>query len=159
MYIVPLTGDTIETQGSVAHTVLAYAAYKDAPAVYVQSTGGPETDSVPFTDIQKINGTPVTLTPGKVFKANSVVKRKIQLPQPNDTVKVKNAKFRVTDIKLHERGDLTQGMLLICEDETKNKSTVRLNDIERLIRANEDETACTQVRSTYSEYLGKGSAS
>jgi hypothetical protein len=154
MFVVPLPGDSVQTEGGVKHTVLSYAAYKNQPAVYVETDG--KTESVLFSDIQSINGTPVSLTPGKVFRADSLVKRKAQLPQPGDKITVGADVLKVKSLKLRKSGKLTDGMIVACETEAKEPVDVRLASIERLERADGDKSfKRATFFSSYSNYTGK----
>jgi len=159
MLIVPLSGDKVSTGGE-ERTVLSYSPFRGAPSVLVEMPAG-KPANVPFTEITAINGTPVTITPGKVFNASSKVNRRMHLPQPDDTIMVDDQRLKVSTVKIHERGSLTTGLLLVCEDtETKERLTVRLSDIERLERANgSQENLKNIMRTVYQEYLGSsGSA-
>jgi hypothetical protein len=154
MLLVPLVGDVVETAGEVRHTVVSYAPYKNLPAVYVESAVN-GTQSVPFSDIQKINGTPVTLTTGKVFEASSLVKRKAQLPQQNDKITAQGLTIKVKALKLRERSKLTDGMLIAGENEAdESQITVRLADVQNIKRADGGSESARRVLSTYAEYLG-----
>lgn len=154
MFVVPIKGDSVQTAGGVKHTVLSYAAFKDQPAVYVELDG--KTESLLFSDIQSINGTPVTLTPGKVFRADSLIRRKEQLPQPNDTVIVAGEPYKVLSHKLRKNGKLTDGMVLVCETDTAARVDIRLADISTVERADGDKSFNHQAFSSiYSDYTGK----
>jgi len=155
MFVVPLSGDVVEIDGGVKYTVLSYSAYKNQPAVYVE-TEGAATDSVSFDSIKTINGTPVALTPGKVFRADSLVKRKVQLPQKDDKIVVDGRTLKVKAIKLRQQGKLTDGVMVAAEDqETNQPVTVRMANIERIARANGDKDfARTTFRSLYKDYFG-----
>lgn len=155
MFVVPLQGDSVQTEGGVKHTVLSYAAYKDQPAVYVESEGA-SVKTVPFSDIKTINGTPVTLTPGKVFRVNSLVKRKAQLPQTGDKIVGGTGGLKVKSLKLRERGKLTNGLLLVCENlDTQEQTIARLADVERITRASGDSESTRTLLVTYKDYLGR----
>jgi hypothetical protein len=158
MFIVPLTGDTVETPGGVTHVVLSYSAYKDKPAVYVEGEGA-STESVPLADIKSINGTPVQQTGGKVFTASSKIKRKLQLPQTDDKVTIDGdvtKQLKVKSLKLFERGNLASGMIVVGEDvESKEPSTARLAEVIKIERANgEDSFSRRAFMSLYKDYLG-----
>ena len=154
MFVVPIKGDNVQTAGGVKHTVLSYAAFKDQPAVYVELDG--KTESLLFSDIQSINGTPVALTPGKVFRADSLIRRKEQLPQPNDTVIVAGEPYKVLSHKLRKNGKLTDGMILVCETDISARVDIRLIDVESVQRAGGDSHFNRRIFSSiYSEYTGK----
>jgi hypothetical protein len=154
MLIVPLTGDVVKTAGDISFTVLSYAPYKDAPAVYVEDENATP-ESLPFANIKKINGTPVTLQAGKVFKADSLVKRPAQLPQPNDTVSISSiGNFKVKSLKLRESGKLSHGLLIVGEDSAGAVITARLAELTSVARAGGSTDPSAAILRTYSEYLG-----
>jgi hypothetical protein len=154
MFVVPLTGDIVETEGGVKQTVLSYAAYKNQPAVYVESDGA-RSEHVLFSDIKKINGTPVSLTPGKVFKADSLVKRKAQLPQEGDKIAAGGETYKVKTLKLRFQNKLTDGMSIACVTELKEEVPVRLAVIDSITRADGDTDSVRAILSVYREYLGR----
>lgn len=143
MIVVPLSGDKIDTKDGVSFTVLSYTNYRDkGPAVYVEHTPLVPSDAVYFFDITRINGAHVDFHSGsKTFKTSSNIKRRIQLPQSLDLVTVKIggvlSRLKVDSLRLHKRGELAKGLVVICEDpDSKEKVTVRLNsiiDVERNI--------------------------
>ena len=153
MFIVPLSGDQIETVGGVKHAVLGYASYNDEPAVYVDDAGAKATH-IPFSDITKINNTPVKLTKGKVFETTGKFNRKVQLPQRDDRVQADQGQFKVESLKLGERGKLTAGMLVSGVDDEKNKLTARLSDVVRIQRADEESAVTARFERVYADYLG-----
>lgn len=156
MLVVPVKGDVIRTVGGVKYTVLSYAAYKNQPAVYVDAQGV-EVESIPFADIKSINGTPVALTPGKVFRANSLVKRKTHLPQQGDKVIFGGKSFKVLDLKLRDSSKLTDGLLVIGKDEESGKTEkIRLISITDIRRA-DDTSSISRVNftTTYKDYSGR----
>jgi hypothetical protein len=155
MFVVPLIGDSIDVGAGVTHTVLSYAALKDQPAVYVESEGA-DTQSVEFSAIKKINGTPVTLSTSKIFTASSLVKRTVQLPQPGDKVTVGGQVLKVKALKLREHGKLTNGLLVAGVPEGSDEvTTVRASQIDRIERANGDTNfKRAAFLSLYKEFLG-----
>lgn len=159
MLTLPLAGDTIETHGGVQHTIIGYSAYAKAPSVLVETSGTEKPVLVPFDEIKTLNGTPVFLTSGKILKANSAITRKIQLPQVYDKVLVDNIELKIKTIKLHERGDLTSGIVLTCiNEETDESRVIRLFDVDRIIRANGNSVQSTNaLKKLYSDYLGVNS--
>lgn len=162
MFVVPLKGDKIETKDGVEFTVLSYSNYREkGPAVYVEHTPGVPSDAVYFFDINKVNGKTVEFVHGaKVLKANGEIKRKVQLPQPNDKVTVKIAgvtsTFKVEGLKLHKRGDLAKGLMVVgTEPDSDNKVFARLDqviDIERDIGS--DLFSRDKFLSYYDDYRG-----
>lgn len=141
MIIVPVKGDTIETKEGVTFRVMSYNNYREkGPAVHVEHTPQVPSDAVYFFDVNKINGTTVEyITGSKVFKSVGSVRRKWQLPQINDTVTFKGPtgplELPVVGLKLHKRGDLAKGLLVVCEDkESDQKFYVRLDQILDLKR-------------------------
>lgn len=155
MIVVPLIGDSIETEGGVKHTVLSYSPYAQIPSVLVQKDDN-STDRISFDDIKAINGTPVSLTPGKVFEASSLIKRKIQLPQEADKITVQNQVIKVKTLKLRKSGKLTNGIIAIGEDwNTKNNVEVRVYGIDSIERADGDTDFSRKFFHTlYKDYLG-----
>jgi len=141
MLVLPLKGDKIETKDGVSFQVLSYTNYRDkGPAVYVEHTPAVPSDAVYFFDIQKINGKTVELLAGpKVFRSLGPLKRRFQLPQPNDTITWRasggTADMTVKSLKLHKRGELAKGLLIVGEDpETEERVFVRLAQIIDLKR-------------------------
>jgi len=157
MFVVPLSGDVVTVEGGVKYTVLSYAAYRDQPAVYVESADeSTSTKNIVFDSIKSINGTPTKLTSGKVFGVASLVKRKIQLPQKNDKVIVDGKTLKVVDLKLRQQGKLTDGMVIIAVDEDTNQQVnVRMASIEQINRADGDKDfARSMFMALYKDYLG-----
>lgn len=153
MFIVPIKGDSIETDAGVKYTVLTYAAYKKQPAVYVE-TDNASTKAIPFSEITSVNGTPVSLAPGKVFTASSLIKRSAQLPQKGDKIQANGQKLKVKSLKLKDHGALTDGILLVCEDEDGKPVTVRMNDVQSLTQA-DGGAGSPKLKSVYKDYLGR----
>jgi hypothetical protein len=162
MLVVPLKRDKIETKDGVSFQVLSYTNYRDkGPAVYVEHTPAVPSDAVYFFDIAKINGKTVEFIPGaKVFRSLGPLGRKIQLPQPNDTIVYRDGSgahtITVKNLKLHKRGDLAKGLLVIGVDGvTEEQVTVRMAqiiDIQRDI--GNDMFSKDKFLSLYSDYLG-----
>jgi len=89
MFVVPVTGDRIKTKDSGdVQKVSSFSSLKDEPAVYVKPSG---TDQyVYFSDIIEINNVSVEYdVNSKVFNSLGPLRRKYNLPQPKDTIKVK----------------------------------------------------------------------
>lgn len=154
MFVLPISGDVVETNNGVKHTVIGYAAYKNQPAVYVESDLSEE--SVSFDSIKTINGTPVALLPAKVFRADSLVKRKVHLPQKDDKIIVDGQTLKVKSIKLREHSKLTDGALVVAVDqESKESTTVRMVNIERITRADGDDDFNRKTfMKLYRDYIG-----
>lgn len=140
MIVVPIKGDKIVTKEGITFTVLSYTNYRDkGPAVYVEHTPSIPSDAVYFFDIVRINGVHVEYMAGsKVFKSAGNIKRKVHLPQITDKVIVKNdgsvSEYSVVGYKLHKKGDLAKGLLIVATDDTKEKMFIKLNaivDVER----------------------------
>lgn len=158
MIIVPLSGDKILTTTGAVYTALGYTNVKDQPAVYVQGSGV-ETDSIGFDQIAKINSLHVKLTGGKLFDVATAPKKRIQLPQRDDKVRVGKGAVKVDSLKLNQRGHLAAGMLIIGTNvETGEKATVRLANLVSIERANGNEVFdLRSFRQQYADYLGSES--
>ena len=162
MLIVPLLGDKITTKDGITFTVLSYTNYKSGgPAVYVEHTPLVPSDAVYFFDIVRINNIHVDfISSGKIFKTTSNIKRKINLPQPSDIVIVKQnnqlSRLKVDSLKLHRRGELAKGLLVIGEDpDSKEKIPIRLTsiiDIDRNI--GNDLFSRDKFLKCYKDYTG-----
>lgn len=128
MLVVPLRGDQIETKDGVNFEVLSYTNYKDrGPAVYVEHTPLVPSDAVYFFDIHKINGKTVEYVAGsKVFRSLGPLERKFQLPQPADIVTWRGpggtTDAVVKGLKLHKRGELAKGLLVVGEDQDSQET-------------------------------------
>lgn len=141
MLIVPLKGDKIETKDGVSFQVLSYTNYRDkGPAVYVEHTPSVPSDAVYFFDIGKINGKTVEFLKGpKIFKSLGPLTRKFQLPQPNDIVTWRSpsgaADATVKSYKLHQRNNLSKGLLIVAMDtDAQEQVLIRLDliiDVKR----------------------------
>lgn len=155
MFIVPLSGDKIQSTNGARFTALGYTNVKDQPAVYVQGADV-ETSSIPFDQIVKINGTPVTMTGGKVFNAAKRPSGKFALPQKDDKIRFGKTTVKVDTLKANQRGHLAAGLLVIGTDiETKKKITARLSDLVSIERANGNELFDLKAfKSEYHDYLG-----
>ena len=136
MLIVPLRGDKIETKDGISFKVLSYTNYRDkGPAVYVEHTPAVPSDAVYFFDILKINDKTVEFQKGdKIFRSLGSLKRKLDLPQPNDTVTWRglggSQDMIVKTLKLHKRGELSKGLLIVGEDpDSQERVFVRLQQV------------------------------
>jgi len=162
MLVVPLKGDKIETRDGVSFTVLSYTNYRDkGPAVYVEHTPAVPSDAVYFFDISKINGKPVEFIKGaKVFKALGPIKRKWQLPQPNDIVTYRgqggSSEAVVKSLKLHKRGDLAKGLVIMGIDrDTDEQVMIRLAQVIDLKRdIGNDLFSRDKFLAYYADYQG-----
>ena len=162
MLVVPLKGDQIETKEGISFKVLSYTNYRDrGPAVYVQHTPEVPSDAVYFFDIQKINGKTVEYMSGpKIFRSLGPLKRRFQLPQPNDTITWRGnggtSEVEVKALKLHKKGDLAKGLLIQCEDpDSQEKVFVRLNQIIDLKRdIGNDLFSRDKFLAYYNDYRG-----
>lgn len=141
MQVLPVKGDKIETREGVTFTVLSFSNYKDkGPCVYVEHTAGVPSDAVYFFDISRINGRAVDYIPGsKVFKAAGELTRKFQLPQVNDRVTMRgkdgSVDVIVTGLKLHKKGELAKGLLVVGhEQDSEDKIFIRLDQITDIHR-------------------------
>ena len=131
MLIVPLTGDVITVLGDVKYTVLSYSAYANKPVVYVGAGAGPI--AVLFEDILQINGTPVKLNSSKIFVADSLIQRKLHLPQINDKVIFKDHTSKIKSVKLFERGNVASGIQIIGSDiDTHEQTSDRLMSVSKI---------------------------
>jgi hypothetical protein len=122
MLIVPLRGDKITTADGPEFVVDSYTNFKTDPAVYVDVARG-QNSIVYFQDIDLINGVKVEYNKAsKVFTALGIVKRKYNLPQPKDSITVRNAGNQedaendhvlVKTAKLHSRAiGLSKGLVI-----------------------------------------------
>ena len=162
MLVLPLKNDQIETKDGVSFQVLSYTNYRDrGPAVYVEHTPAVPSDAVYFFDIQKINGKTVELLAGpKVFRSLGPLKRKWQLPQPNDTITWQGSggtsDMTVKSLKLHKRGELSKGLLIVGVDpETEEQVFVRLQQIILITRdIGNDLFSRDRFLTYYGDYAG-----
>lgn len=121
MIIVPVSGDKIKTVDGLPFKVLSYSNLKpEGPSVLVESTEGSSTETVFFQDIVKINDQKVKYIKNadgyKVFEIDGVMSRMFQLPQPGDSIRADvddiGREYEVQRIKLHVKGEQSQGMIL-----------------------------------------------
>ena len=126
MFVVPVKGDKIRTKDdSSVLIVSSFSSLKDEPAVYVNPKGNEP--YVYFSDIVEINGVRVEYnSESKIFDSLGPLRRKFNLPQPKDTIKVKLIDvpykdevedFIVTGLRLHSKkyGE-NRGLLVICKE-------------------------------------------
>lgn len=135
MLVVPVRGDKIKTSdNSDIRIVSTYTSLKDQPAVYLEKSTS--TDAyVYFSDIVEINGVRVEYESGsKVFSALGPLKRKYNLPQPKDTIRIKliETSFKeeieeveVDSLKLHNKIiGATRGLLVCSKDSNYNLAEI-----------------------------------
>jgi hypothetical protein len=149
MLVVPLRGDKICTvDDSEPKTVTSYTSLKDEPAVYV-SAGSSKEPFIYFADIVEINGVKVEFQKdSKVFSALGPLRRKFNLPQPGDEVKInlvdvpfkkEDQSFKVASIKLHSKKYGVARGLLICNDDScfpLNEPSIANRVMSRSIQTN-----------------------
>jgi hypothetical protein len=126
MFVLPVAGDKITTKDSGdARTVSSFTSLKDEPAVYLKLSG--VDNFVYFSDIVTINKVEVEFdTESKVFNALGPLRRKFNLPQPKDTIKIKfkdvsyddeQEELEVTSLRLHsKRYGAGRGLLVITKE-------------------------------------------
>lgn len=140
MFVVPVKGDKILTKDdSTPATVSSFTNLKDGPAVYLVA-GSSKEKFVFFSDIVEINGVRVEYkTDSKVFDSLGPLKRKYNIPQPKDLIKLKivEADYRsdtelvmVASLKLQNKKHGISRGLLACGKESCFSLTDIL-DIER----------------------------
>lgn len=139
MFVVPVRGDRVRTKDSGdVLKVSSFSSLKDEPAVYVTPTGGD--NYVYFSDIVEINSVRVEYVPdSKVFNSLGPLRRKYNLPQPKDTIKVKLIdvsysdeleELQVTSLRLHSKKyGADRGLMIITKEGEFNLSEIR--DLER----------------------------
>lgn len=126
MFVVPVSGDRVKTKDSGdIRKVSSFSSLKDEPAVYVKPGGSD--NYVYFSDIVEINGVSVEYDiDSKVFNALGPLRRRYNLPQPKDTIKVKliEVTFKdefeeldVTGLRLHSKKyGAGRGLLVITKE-------------------------------------------
>lgn len=162
MLVVPLKGDSIETKDGVTFKILSYTNYRDrGPAVYVEHTPSVPSDAVYFFDIGKINGKTVEYLSGpKVFRSLGPLKRKLQLPQPNDLITWRGGdgtqEVEVKNLRLHRRSELAKGLVVVCNvPDTDEQVLVRLAQIIDLKRdIGNDLFSRDRFLNYYADYAG-----
>jgi hypothetical protein len=164
MFVVPLPGDEVTTDGGAKFKVTEYTNYKElGPAVYVERSATSKSDPVYFKDIVAINDVKVEyVAGGKVLQSLGRIKRRYHLPQPDDTITAKldgePVNLEVTGYKLHRRGELSKGLLFVCqEEEDGDKIYVRLTQVIDVRRAlGNDMFNRDRFLSYYDDYTGTG---
>jgi len=126
MFVVPVVNDRIRTKDSGdILKVSSFSSLKDEPAVYVKPAGNEP--YIYFSDIVEINGVKVEYVPdSKIFDALGPIKRRFNLPQPKDTIKVKlqevsykdeYEELTVTSLRLHSKKyGAGRGLLVITKE-------------------------------------------
>jgi hypothetical protein len=162
MFVVPVAGDRIKTKDSGdIRQVSSFSSLKDEPAVYVKPPG---TDKyIYFSDIVEINNVSVEYdVNSKVFNALGPLRRKFNLPQTKDTIKVKLKdvsyddtleELIVTGLRLHSKTyGAGRGMLVITKE-----GEFSLADLKDVIHRDFDERFDEgRFRRYYSDYLPTG---
>ena len=161
MFILPVSGDKIKTKDSGdLQRVSSFSSLKDEPAVYVK--GGSD-KYVYFSDITEINGVNVEYNAdSKVFDALGPLKRRYNIPQPKDTIKVKLIEvsykdefeeLEVTSLRLNSKKyGAGRGLLVVTKE-----GEFSISDIKDVIhkgfneKFNED-----RFKKYYHDYLPTG---
>jgi hypothetical protein len=126
--VLPVKGDKILTKDDSAPAIVSsFTNLKDEPAVYLMA-GSSREKFIFFSDIVEINGVRVEYqTDSKIFDSLGPLKRKFNIPQPKDIIKVKliEADYRddveeipVASIKLQSKKHGISRGLLICGTES-----------------------------------------
>lgn len=159
MLVIPISGDRIKTKDSGdIRKVSSFSSLKDEPAVYVKPGGSD--NYVYFSDIVEINGVRVEYnTDSKVFDALGPLKRRFNIPQPKDTIKVKLVdvpykddleELEVTSLRLHSKkyGE-GRGLLVITKE-----GEFSLADLKDVIHRDWKEQFVEQrFKKYYQDYL------
>jgi len=162
MFVVPVKGDKVKTKDSGDEQVVSsFTSLKDEPAVYVKSSA--EAPYIYFSDIIEINRVRVEYsTDSKVFDSLGPLRRKYNLPQPKDSIKVKLIKtsyndetedLPVTGLRLHSKkyGE-GRGLLVITKEGQFSLS--ELLDVERVGFTEKFDS--DRFRRYYFDYLSIG---
>lgn len=166
MFVVPLSGDSIETAEGAVYEVVSYTNWKSkGPCCYATTPGLLTSDATPiiyFFDIVKIRDVHVEFdNSSKTFKASGKIKRKYHLPQPGDKIQLlkpetpmdsENDEVKVLKLKLHNKAEgISKGLLVCGEDGCFMLSEII--SIERAIGS--DSFDRKKFLKYYSEYTGK----
>jgi len=159
MFVVPVKNDKIKTKDSSdLQTVSSFSSLKDEPAVYIKQAG--PNNYVYFSDIVEINGVTVEYnTDSKVFDALGPLKRRFNLPQPKDTIKVKLRdvsyddeleELEVTSLRLHSKKyGAGRGMLIITKE-----GEFALSDLKDVIHRDfTEQFNADRFKKYYADYL------
>ena len=162
MFVLPVSGDKITTKDSGdARTVSSFSSLKDEPAVYLKLAGSD--NYVYFSDIVSINKVEVEYdVDSKVFNSLGPLKRRFNIPQPKDTIKIKLKEtsyddeleeLEVTGLRLHsKRYGTGRGLLVITKE-----GEFSIGDIRDLIHRDFNENFNeSRFRKYYFDYLSVG---
>lgn len=124
MFIVPVSGDNIETLSGLPLRVLSYTNYRtDGPAVIAEDKSSGITQTIAFDEIAKLNDQKIKIATGKATKLLEIdgyLKREQPLPQPGDTIEAKVdevvGEYIISSLKLHVRNRLAEGLIIKAED-------------------------------------------
>jgi hypothetical protein len=162
MFVVPVEGDRIKTKDSGdLRRVSSFSSLKDEPAVYVKPGGSD--NYIYFSDIVEINGVTVEYnSDSKVFDALGPLKRRFNLPQPKDSIKVKLKDvsyddeletLEVTSLRLHSKKyGAGRGMLVITKEGEFSLGDIR-DVVHRDWKERFDEA---RFKKYYFDYLSTG---
>lgn len=157
MLIVPVKNDRITTVDSTDELVVSsYTNLKSEPSVYV--TGLAES-VVPFSSISTINDIKVLYNnSSKVFDSMGLLKRRINIPQPGDTIIVNSLDKNVSEpietltiksIKLHDRAKKSLGLIINTDEQTYD-----LSQVIKIIKKNSSfEVDMKLLRKYYFDYF------
>jgi hypothetical protein len=160
MLVVPINGDIITTEDDNEFTVAGFTNFKDkGPAVYVKSNDDTKaTLPIYFFDIKNLNGIKVEFNnSSKVLNALGIIKRKIHLPQKEDSIFIERddeneTEVKVKELKLHNKNiGLSRGLVVIGDD----KVVYSLGSINRIKRTHGDSFFDkAKFLKLYTDYLG-----
>lgn len=158
MFIVPLTDDLV-VAGGISYRVLSFNNYaKNGPAVLAEPLGGGAVETIPFSNIEKIEGQKAKLITSskasKVFKVDGKVHRKFHLPQPGEEIQSGDQTFVVVKLRLHVREQLSRGLIIDAAETFSN-------DVSELVLGNIDKLGGSLFSRTkflryYADYKEKG---
>lgn len=156
MFVVPVAGDKVKMIDGDVTTVTSFTSLKKEPSVYVDN---PDVKVLAFSQIEEINGVRVEYNQGsKCFESMGQIRRKINLPQPGDSVQVTvttmgektTDTLKVKYLKLHNRTEGISKGLLVCDD----MMCVTLADIENIERKTGSEPFnVDKFKKYYFDYL------
>ena len=162
MFVVPVSGDRVKTKdGGDIRKVSSFSSLKDEPAVYVKPGGSD--NYIYFSDIIEINGVSVEFdVDSKVFNALGPLRRKYNLPQPKDTIKVKliEVSFKdeleeleITGLRLHSKKyGAGRGLLVITKE-----GEFSIGDLKDVVHRDFNERFDEQkFKRYYFDYLSTG---
>lgn len=162
MLVLPVAGDRIKTKDSGDILVVSsFSSLKDEPAVYVKPTGNES--YVYFSDIIEINKVSVEFdSESKVFNSLGPLRRRFNIPQPKDTIKVKliDVSYRddledliVTGLRLNSKKyGAGRGLLVITKE-----GEFSIADLKDVIHQGWNEQFNeVRFKKYYSDYLPTG---